>query len=135
MDPQRASEVINRAKIGVAARLAALEGQQQQRAAAKEQLQALPSTPSEKMAHPERLTRHELIQLVQDMAGDWNNLNGLLNGRANAQSWCGSYEENQKVYNQQFKVFQLQPRPDYAQNSARWPARTGYVNYGIKGPL
>lgn len=114
---------------------AELEKRQQQREEAKKQMLALPSASAEKAAHPERLARHELIQLVKDMAVDWETLNGFLNGRAVAQGWCGTYEENQKVYNKQFKVFKLAGRPEMAETSQNWPARTGYTSYGGTRPL
>lgn len=69
-----------------------------------------PRVSSDKIDHPGNLSQDELIKLVRDMKHDWGRLNSILNNRAKSNRWCNTYEANQRLYNQQFRVLQLKGR-------------------------
>jgi hypothetical protein len=60
--------------------------------------------------NPEKYTYDQLVQLVHLMRQDWETLNKVHNERARREDWCGTYENNQALYNESLKVLKLQPR-------------------------
>lgn len=64
----------------------------------------------EGLKDPDSLTKEQLVKLVEEMHGDFQELNRIHNHTARSRGWCDSYERRQMDYNRRLKVFQLQGR-------------------------
>lgn len=60
----------------------------------------------------EGMEKAELITLVQEMLGDWEELNRIHNNRAESNSWCDQYEIFQDSHNKRFKALRLVGRQE-----------------------
>lgn len=65
-----------------------------------------------KVRKADKLTRNELLVLVDEMATDFQMVNTIYNGRARANHWCWEYEMRQNQYNIRLKVLKLLHRSE-----------------------
>ena len=62
-------------------------------------------------AHADAVAENEkLRKLITDMQEDWRTLNRFLNGTAVHYSWCGTWEDRIRQYNNRFRVMRLAGR-------------------------